>query len=1538
MADKKDISELDFNVEKALNSLNSINDKLKKLETESLTYAKNIGDNINKALQNVGNIDTKNAEKSMNKTKELSKTISDKIVLDNVRANNKIMVEENKTLQYKERVEAKKAASAENANKRQLNSAKTLADKISDYAKTYIIYQGFNQLRQDISETIDEMVKVQYKMVEIDRVLNDNSLNIDKYRDKLIQLAYDYGNSFDNVADITLRLAQAGFDAEESLALTEKTLLALNTADLNATQATEDMVAVMAQWGLMTGDAAQEAKDYGDIIDKINKVADNFPTTSEDILNALKKTSSAFNLAGASIDETIAMITAAEVASQRGGKVIGTALSNIVQQLKAEGKINIMESLGIDVYKDSSKQEFNSIIDIITQLSEKMQILKNEGKESSAEMQNLLEVFTVFRRNVGASLLGEMAGEDSTYAKALETSINSVGYSIQENEKHMQTAKAAQEQFNATLLELKTSVWDNGVEDVYRSMLLLGSDLIKNVEDLTKVFGPVPLVIGAATLALTLLSKKMKLASYDAKTGKIEVKGFIDSLGNISSNVKEINKMQNALRGISSTSKTGFKSMVTNMAAYGLKVTEATLRTLALKTATMALNLAASAAASAGVMALTTAIQEMMNKQSAAIQLQEKSKQSLEDEVKDQEDYIDSLNEMISTYDELGKKENKSPEEVEKLYELQTKIKSILREQADTIDLINGKYDDQKKKLEQISIEEQEKLVESKRKLMEQKQSAGVGYELPSVISKAFGAKDYESVLMQYGGTGLYEGSLKKTLENTDVEGAIELFTKWEESLRNIQSESLELSNTYSWVTTTLKDLTDNTKEETEATNDFYDSLAKLQIMKMFPENAIQDVDDYNEALDKINQMDFSGMDGFKEKLQDIIQNQFPEFAEQSKAVEGTLEDASSVMESSLEGLQNLSDQYAMLKNAQDEYNESGEMTISTLQGLIDNNLLQYLSLQNGQLQINAQSMLDLAEAKKVEAIEALQSAAANDLQKIAIGDVGSISATAKGAIANVGDNAETAGNQMETAAGKAAKFSVELQAVADAAAGKLGDGVDINKYKQQAQAIIDTYSNLAKNISAINIRTASYTPKKTRSSGGSSSGSSSATANQAKREAEQAAKEAAKAEEEAYKKRLSAFEDYVTEKERLEKRWVDKQKNLGQLSNKDFLYIIEQRIKRYNEYLNELSKATWMKQEDRVELEKKYKEQIEDLQVDYLDYLKDILDEQIDALEEANDKKIELIKQEAEERINALKKVESENDRIRAKEEYEKKRQEHLNDISYWEQRTGREAQEALAEAKKNLQELDNEWKQQLEDWSIDDQIQAIETERDAQIKAIQDAQEAEIASMKEIYDAKVKLFSETGQIIYEESVIQSKALYKQYKALFVDPILSDLEKIRKSNTAAPAPTTSSEPEKKYEDYTIQYGDTLTSIARKFGTTIEKILDANPYITNRNKIYSGKTLQIPKFHEGGIVGGNKEAYALLKPREVILKPEWADGINKLAKMARQVENPLSTTNTKVEVKGDLVKINANIKDKNDADYLTRKIEQTLKNKFNIKK
>lgn len=45
---------------------------------------------------------------------------------------------------------------------------------------------------------------------------------------------------------------------------------------------------------------------------------------------------------------------------------------------------------------------------------------------------------------------------------------------------------------------------------------------------------------------------------------------------------------------------------------------------------------------------------------------------------------------------------------------------------------------------------------------------------------------------------------------------------------------------------------------------------------------------------------------------------------------------------------------------------------------------------------------------------------------------------------------------------------------------------------------------------------------------------------------------------------------------------------------------------------------------------------------------------------------------------------------------------------------------------------------------------------------------------------------------------------------------------------------------------YTIQSGDTLSGIAKKYGTTVDTLMSLNPYITNKNLIYAGKTLNLP--------------------------------------------------------------------------------------------
>jgi LysM repeat protein len=54
--------------------------------------------------------------------------------------------------------------------------------------------------------------------------------------------------------------------------------------------------------------------------------------------------------------------------------------------------------------------------------------------------------------------------------------------------------------------------------------------------------------------------------------------------------------------------------------------------------------------------------------------------------------------------------------------------------------------------------------------------------------------------------------------------------------------------------------------------------------------------------------------------------------------------------------------------------------------------------------------------------------------------------------------------------------------------------------------------------------------------------------------------------------------------------------------------------------------------------------------------------------------------------------------------------------------------------------------------------------------------------------------------------------------------------------------------------EYAVKRGETVTSIAKKFGLTVEKLLVANPDLTNANKLHAGQVIILPAGRSEGIV------------------------------------------------------------------------------------
>lgn len=152
--------------------------------------------------------------------------------------------------------------------------------------------------------------------------------------------------------------------------------------------------------------------------------------------------------------------------------------------------------------------------------------------------------------------------------------------------------------------------------------------------------------------------------------------------------------------------------------------------------------------------------------------------------------------------------------------------------------------------------------------------------------------------------------------------------------------------------------------------------------------------------------------------------------------------------------LDSITTQYDILTSAVDEYNEAGYLSAETLKKIMDNNLLEYLSYENGQLIANTGEFYNNAEAARAAASQKLYNAMADDIWAISEGKVENASDLAQKAVENLGNSSETAGNKAQIATGKFINFAEAVDLTNKALSGK----ELTSDIKNQIKAVEDAY------------------------------------------------------------------------------------------------------------------------------------------------------------------------------------------------------------------------------------------------------------------------------------------------------------------------------------------------------------------------------------------------------------------------------------------------------------------------------------------------
>lgn len=193
-----------------------------------------------------------------------------------------------------------------------------------------------------------------------------------------------------------------------------------------------------------------------------------------------------------------------------------------------------------------------------------------------------------------------------------------------------------------------------------------------------------------------------------------------------------------------------------------------------------------------------------------------------------------------------------------------------------------------------------------------------------------------------------------------------------------------------------------------------------------------QDYMTNDEGMKKIT----AALDDYGVSIEDVV-GYLNSLEEASNGANNSIANANDILKQYSGDMDSITKQYETLTKAVDEYNESGYLSSETLSNIINSGLLEYLSYENGQLIANTSELYNNAEAKRISASQALYKAMSDDVMAVAEGKVKEASELAQTAVANLGDNAETAANKAGAGVGKFLSFAAAVDKTNKALAGK---------------------------------------------------------------------------------------------------------------------------------------------------------------------------------------------------------------------------------------------------------------------------------------------------------------------------------------------------------------------------------------------------------------------------------------------------------------------------------------------------------------------
>ena len=167
-------------------------------------------------------------------------------------------------------------------------------------------YNAFFKVVSEVRKGIGYVKDIDLALTELKKVTNETEESYKKFLNTAAGTAGEIGSTVSDFTEASANFARLGYSMNESAEMAKTAIVYKNVADGLDTveESTDSIISTMKAFGI-------ESNDTMGIIDRFNEVGNNFAITSAGIGEALQRSASALYAGGNTIDESIALVTAA---------------------------------------------------------------------------------------------------------------------------------------------------------------------------------------------------------------------------------------------------------------------------------------------------------------------------------------------------------------------------------------------------------------------------------------------------------------------------------------------------------------------------------------------------------------------------------------------------------------------------------------------------------------------------------------------------------------------------------------------------------------------------------------------------------------------------------------------------------------------------------------------------------------------------------------------------------------------------------------------------------------------------------------------------------------------------------------------------------------------------------------------------------------------------------------------------------------------------------------------------------------------------